>query len=68
MVSAADMSDSRGAEGTPRRDSSASGRLGVVDVRALRRTLTWSLDLCRRQQGLIESALAMIDAAVENET
>ena len=36
-----------------------------ADLNAIRRSLTWSLDLCERQQKLIQSTLDMIDTAID---
>lgn len=36
-----------------------------ADLKAIRRSLTWSLDLCHRQEKLIQSTLDMIDTAMD---
>ena len=38
-----------------------------ADLKAIRRSLTWSLDLCHRQEKLIQSTLDMIDTAMDTE-
>jgi hypothetical protein len=36
-----------------------------ADLKAIRRSLTWSLDLCQRQEKMIQSTLDMIDTAMK---
>ena len=36
-----------------------------ADLKAIRRSLTWSLDLCQRQEKMILSTLDMIDTAMK---